>query len=87
MTASTAPAQAAAAPISVPLTVKGIVKFPGGAAAIVNDQIVKVGDVVEGQRVEAIADGRVVFHEPGGGSRTVSLAGFSSIPPVPLMGK
>lgn len=87
MTASTAAAQAPPAPVVVPLTVKGIVKFPGGVAAIVNDQIVRVGDVVEGRRVEEIANGRVVVHEPGGGSRSVPLAGFSSIPPAPLMGK
>jgi hypothetical protein len=87
MTASTAAAQAPPAPVVVPLTVKGIVKFPGGMAAIVNDQIVQVGDVVEGRRVEEIANGRVVVHEPGGGSRSVPLAGFSSIPPAPLMGK
>jgi hypothetical protein len=79
--------QAPPTPVVVPLTVKGIVKFPGGAAAIVNDQIVQVGDVVEGRRVEEIANGRVVVHEPGGGSRSVPLAGFSSIPPAPLMGK
>jgi Tfp pilus assembly protein PilP len=85
--ASTASAQPPAAPVVAPLTVKGIVKFPGGAAAIVNDQIVKVGDIVEGNRVEHIADGRVVLHEPGGGLRTIPLAGFSSIPPAPLMGK
>jgi hypothetical protein len=88
MTASTAGAQPPPpAPVVVPLTVKGIVKFPGGTAAIVNDQIVQVGDVVEGRRVEEIANGRVVVHEPGGGSRSVPLAGFSSIPPAPLMRK
>jgi hypothetical protein len=75
------------APVVVPLMVKGIVKFPGGTAAIVNDQIVQVGDVIEGHRVEEIANGRVVVHEPSGGSRSVPLAGFSSVPPAPLMGK
>jgi plasmid stability protein len=74
-------------PVVVPLTVKGIVKFPGGAVAIVNDQIVKVGDLVEGQRVEEIADGRVVLHEPGSGSRSLPLAGFAPLPPAPLMRK
>lgn len=87
MTASTAGAQPTPAPVVVPLMVKGIVKFPGGTAAIVNDQIVQVGDVIEGRRVEEITNGRVVVHEPGGGSRSVPLAGFSSIPPAPLMGK
>jgi len=76
-----------AAPGVVPLTVKGIVKFPGGTVAIVNDQIVKVGDLVDGQRVEQIADGRVVLHEPGSGSRSIPLAGFALLPPAPLMRK
>lgn len=77
---------AAPAPAAVvPMTVKGIVKFPGGVVAIVNDQIVKVGDVVDGHRVESIADKRVELHEPGGGSRSVPLAGFAAVPPAPLM--
>ena len=76
-----------AAPVAAPLVVKGIVKFPGGTMAIINDQIVKVGDIVEGQRVEAIADGKVVLHEPGSGSRSVPLAGFAPMPPAPLMRK
>ena len=75
------------APVAAPLVVKGIVKFPGGTMAIINDQIVKVGDIVEGQRVEAIADGKVVLHEPGSGSRSVPLAGFAPVPPAPLMRK
>jgi len=60
--------------------VKGIVKFPGGVLAIVNDQIVKVGDVVDGQRVTEIADGKVVLSEPGGGSRSALLPGFTGAP-------
>jgi len=71
----------------VPVTVKGIVKFPGGVAAIVNDQIVKVGDVVDGLHVDEIADGRVVLHEPGSGLRSIPLAGFAPVPPAPLMRK
>ena len=74
-----------APPPAVPITLKGIVKFPEGVVAIVNDRIVKVGDVVEGHRVESIANGRVVLHEPGSGSRSVSLAGFASVPPAPLI--
>ena len=86
--ASTAASQVPPAPVVVPLAVKGIVKFPGGSTvAIVNDQIVKVGDLVEGQRVEEIGNGRVVFHEPGSGSRSVPLAGFAPVPPAPLMRK
>ena len=76
-----------APPVAAPLVVKGIVKFPGGTMAIINDQIVKVGDSVEGQRVEAIADGRVMLHEPTSGSRSLPLAGFAPVPPAPLMRK
>ena len=68
------------APPSAPVSVKGIVKFPGGVLAIVNDQIVKVGDVVDGQRVTEIADGKVVLSEPGGGSRSALLPGFTGAP-------
>ena len=75
-----APAPASTAPASAPVSVKGIVKFPGGFLAIVNDQIVKVGDVVDGQRVTEIADGRVVLSEPGGGSRSALLPGFTGAP-------
>jgi hypothetical protein len=92
VTAMTAPSAAGSPvpppPVVVPLTVKGIVKFPdGGTVAIVNDQIVKVGDLVDGQRVEEIGNGRVVLHEPGSGSRSVPLAGFGPLPPAPLMRK
>ena len=68
----------APAPASAPMSVKGIMKFPGGAIAIVNDQIVKVGDVVDGRRVEEIVDGRIVLSEPAGGSRSIQLPGFTA---------
>jgi hypothetical protein len=55
------------------LELKGIVSFPGGYLAIVNNQIVKVGDTVSGHRVERITDNTVVFREPDGASRTVPL--------------
>jgi hypothetical protein len=53
--------------------VKGIVSFPGGYLAVVNNQIVKVGDTVSGHRVERITDNSVVMRDPDGGSRTVPL--------------
>lgn len=81
----TAGSPSPAPPVAAPLVVKGIVKFPGGTMAIINDQIVKVGDIIEGLRVEAIADGKVMLHEPGSGSRPVPLAGFAPVPPAPLM--
>ena len=83
----TAVSPSPAPPVAAPLVVKGIVKFPGGTMAIINDQIVKIGDVIDGQTVEAIADGKVVLHEPGSGSRSVPLAGFAPVPPAPLMRK
>jgi len=55
-------------------------KFPGGALAIVDQQIVKVGDVVNGRRVEEIVDGRIVLSEPSGGSRSIPLTGFAAVP-------
>ena len=70
----------APAPASAPVSVKGIVKFPGGNLAIVNDQIVKVGDVVDGHRVVEIADGKVILRAPEGGSRSALLPGFSAAP-------
>ena len=70
----------APAPPIAPASVKGIMKFPGGALAIVDDQVVKVGDVVNGRRVEQIVDGRIVLSEPGGGSRSILLPGFAPAP-------
>jgi hypothetical protein len=67
----------AAAPAPAPASVQGIMKFPGGALAIVDQQIVKVGDVVNGRRVEEIVDGRIVLSEPAGGSRSIPLTGFA----------
>jgi hypothetical protein len=57
----------------VPLDVKGVVSFPDGFLAIVNNQIVKVGDTVNGHRVERITDDTVTFREPGATPRTVKL--------------
>jgi len=72
----------APAPPIAPASVKGIMKFPGGALAIVDDQVVKVGDVVNGRRVEQIVDGRIVLSEPGGDSRSILLPGFAAPPPT-----
>ena len=65
----------------VGLELKGIVAFPGGFLAIVNNQIVKTGDTVLGHRVERIAEDMVVFREPGGGTRRVTLPGLAEGPP------
>ena len=73
-------AVAPAPPLIAPVLVKGIMKFPGGALAIVDDRVIKVGDVVNGQRVEQIMDERIVLSEPGGGSRSILLPGFAPTP-------
>lgn len=61
--------------------VKGIVGFPGGALAILNDQIVKVGDEVSGHRVERIGEQDVVLRQPDGKERTVVLNELSAVAP------
>jgi len=71
---------APARPLIAPVLVKGIMKFPGGALAIVDDRVIKVGDVVHGRRVEQIMDERIVLSEPGGGSESVPLPGFAPVP-------
>jgi len=73
-------AVAPAPPPIAPVSLQGIMKFPGGALAIVDQQIVKVGDVVNGRRVEEIVDGRIVLSEPSGGSRSIPLTGFAAVP-------
>jgi hypothetical protein len=55
------------------MEVKGIVKFPGGHLAIVNNQIVQVGDLVDGHRVEQISDTTVVVRQAQGSPRSLSL--------------
>jgi hypothetical protein len=73
------PAAAPDVPPSAPVAVRGIVKFPGGALAIVNDQIVKVGDMVAGRRVHEIVDGKVVFTDATSGPTSVPLLDFSAV--------
>lgn len=68
-------------PERVGMDLKGIFGFPGGYLAIVNNQIVKVGDSVSGHRVERITEDSIVLREPGGGTRAVSLPGLSAAPP------
>jgi hypothetical protein len=75
------PTPAAPAPV-IPVRVSGIVDFPGGALAIVNDQIVKAGDMVSGFRVERITDREVMLRQPDGTSRSVELTELSAAPPA-----
>lgn len=76
------PVEAGAEKPVVPLDVKGIVAFPGGFLAIVNNQIVKVGDTVSGHRVERISDKSVTLREPGGAPRAIELPELVSPPPA-----
>jgi hypothetical protein len=78
---------AAAAPPAAPLpevALKGIVSFPDGFLAIVNNQIVKVGDTVSGYRVERITENSVILTRPdaatGTTSRTIELPELAPAP-------
>jgi hypothetical protein len=63
--------------------VKGIVAFPGGFLAIVNNQIVKEGDTVSGYRVERITQSSVTVRQPGGGGpQTIDLPDLASAAPA-----
>jgi hypothetical protein len=70
-------------PVSAGLAVKGIVKFPGGHLAIINNQIVQVGDIVDGHRVEQISDSSVVVRPPQGAPRALALPAITSTPAAP----
>jgi hypothetical protein len=56
-----------------PMELRGIIAFPGGHLAILNNQIVKVGDSVAGHRVERITEQEVVLTSPEGANRVVPL--------------
>ena len=73
------PAKVEAAKPLIPMEVKGIVTFPGGYLAILNNQIVRVGDVVSEHQVERITDSEVVLRQPDGFPRTVALPDFGVV--------
>lgn len=52
---------------------QGIVGFPGGHLAILNNQIVRAGDKVGGHTVEYITDTAVLLRQPDGIPRRISL--------------
>jgi hypothetical protein len=80
---ATTPANGSATPKPLPrIDVKGIVSFPGGYLAIVNDQIVKVGNQVDGHRVERIDDSEVVLRAPDGSPRAVRLPSITAASPT-----
>ena len=55
--------------------------FPDGFLAIVNNQIVKVGDTVSGYRVARITENTVTFSMPGAPPRTIELPELAPAPP------
>jgi hypothetical protein len=65
-----------------PLALSAIVGFPGGYLAIVNNQVVKTGDVVSGHEVVAITDSSVSLREPGAPTRTLQLPELGVAPPA-----
>ena len=67
---------------TAPLALSAIVGFPGGYLAIVNNQVVKIGDVVSGHEVVAITDSSVSLREPGAPTRTLQLPELGSAPPA-----
>jgi hypothetical protein len=55
------------------LDLQGIVGFPGGYLAIVDNTIVRVGDKVKGHRVEDITERGVLLRQPNGAPRRLTL--------------
>jgi hypothetical protein len=64
-----------------PMVLTAIVSFPGGYLAVVNNQIVKVGDTVGGARVEKITETSVSLREPGASPRVIELPELGGPPP------
>jgi hypothetical protein len=67
---------------SVPRTLfnlQGIVGFPGGHLAILNNQIVRAGDRLAGHTVEHITDSAVLLRQPDGTPRRLSLADIGAV--------
>jgi hypothetical protein len=75
------PAPRVEAPLA-PLVLSAIVGFPGGYLAIVNNQVVRAGDVVSGHEVVAITDSSVSLREPGAPTRTLQLPELGTAPPA-----
>ena len=64
------------------MELRGIMSFPGGYLAILNNQIITVGDTVSGRRVEQITDSAVTLREPGGMPRTIGLLELAHTAPA-----
>jgi hypothetical protein len=70
-----------------PVELKGIFGFPGGFLAILNNQIVRVGDTVSGHRVEQITDKAVTIRDPGAAPRTIDLPDLATMVPASREGR
>jgi hypothetical protein len=64
------------------MELSAIVGFPGGYLAIINNQIVKAGDVVNGARIERITETSVSLREPDAPPRTIELPQLGAPPPA-----
>ncbi|MGH9369009.1 MAG: hypothetical protein ACRD3M_15195, partial [Thermoanaerobaculia bacterium] len=67
---------------------QGIVGFPGGHLAILNNQIVRTGEKMTGHTVEHITDTAVLLRQPDGTPRRLSLPDIGAVtsskqPPAP----
>ena len=58
---------------------QGIVGFPGGHLAIVNNQIVKPGEKMAGYTIEHITDTAVLLRQPDGTPRRLSLPEIGAV--------
>jgi len=58
---------------------QGIVGFPGGHLAILNNQIVKTGEKMAGYTVEHITDTAVLLRQPDGTPRRISLPEIGAV--------
>lgn len=58
---------------------QGIVGFPGGHLAILNNQIVRTGEKMSGYTVEHITDSAVLLRQPDGTPRRLSLPDIGAV--------
>jgi hypothetical protein len=73
------PRQAEGGVPRVAFDLQGIVGFPGGRLAIVNNQIVKPGEKMAGYTVEHITDTAVLLRQPDGTPRRLSLPEIGAV--------
>jgi hypothetical protein len=73
------PRQADSGVPRVAFDLQGIVGFPGGHLAILNNQIVKAGEKMSGYTVEHITDTGVLLRQPDGTPRKLSLPEIGAV--------